>query len=292
MEEYNRTIAAMTANLPDPMEEYNRTIAAMNVNIPDPMEEYNRTIAAMTANLPDPMEEYNRTIASITKLIQPDNNYKKVLSSSNVINNIAKDPFFSSFKNVASEVNDEVYVDENGNVSLSTANILVGELQNISNEIINRSAENISRSIEESFNNLIIEIQKQKDPLLQKLLMWFIYPLLVGMIIALFNPVADKFVRSNFNQTKKEIAKELKINVRSSVRKDELLKVMKYVSAGVLNVRVDSSTKSDLVGQLQFSSVVLIIEKRKNWTLVQWSNPKTNTSIQGWVFSRYLKSFK
>jgi hypothetical protein len=298
MEKYHRQMEAML-KLPDPMEKYHRQMEEM-LKLPDPMEKYHRQMEEML-KLPDPMEKYHRQMEAMFKSPDPMEKYHKQMDMMlNIPDSMgAFQRAFSSlnikviekFKDVALSVHDDVYIDKSGNISLSTTQILVEELQKLSNEIINRSTDKFAQSIEDSFTNLIIEIQKQRDPLMQKMLMWFLYPFIVGVILSFVNPVADQFVRSNLQQTKKEVVKEIKANVKSTVENIELLKAMKLVSADVLNVRADASNQSDLIGQLQFSSVVLVIEKRKNWSLIQWSNPDTGVSIKGWVFSRYLKSF-
>jgi hypothetical protein len=280
--QYQKTIDSM-AKFSDPLAQYQKTIDSM-AKFSDPLAQYQKAIDAM-AKSSDPMAKYQKPIDAISKVSDRMTQHQKIAASFNADN-------FKQLEAVALDVNDEIYIDATGNISLSSAQIFAAELQNISNEIVSSVTDRESKSVEDAVNNLITEIQRQKDPLLQKMLMWFLYPLIVGLVIAFINPSIDQFVRSNISQTKKEIAKELRLNVKSATQRPELLKAMKYVSADSLNVRVDASIKSDLVGSLKFSSVVLIVEKRKNWSLVQWSSPDAGVSINGWVFSRYLQSFK
>jgi hypothetical protein len=264
----------------NPLEKYRKTLTTMT-NFENPLAQYQKTLTTM-AKFEDPLEKYQKTFGTISKIKNPLKEQQSDLFSFNL----------RDFENTAIDVNKEITINDSGNISLSSTQILASELQSISNDIINNSTASISQSIEEAVNKLIIEIQKQKEPKLQKILMWFMYPLIIGIILAFINPVAEQIVRSNFSQSKKEMAKELRLNVQSSVQRPEILKVMKYVSADSLNVRAGASIKSDLIGELYFSSVVLIIEKRKNWLLIEWNNSDANIAVKGWVFSRYLKSFK
>jgi len=111
------------------------------------------------------------------------------------------------------------------------------------------------------------------------------------VIASFLNPIVDHNVKLYLNSDKRTLAKELRANVNSAIDNKEVLLSLRYVSVDVLNVRASASIKSEAIGYLHFSSTVLIIEKRKNWTLIEWHNPETGAQITGWVFSRYLAKF-
>jgi len=80
--------------------------------------------------------------------------------------------------------------------------------------------------------------------------------------------------------------------VVSQVQPSETLAAFRYVSADILNVRQINKNNSKLIGYLYFAQVVVVLEKQKNWTRVKWVDETGENSIEGWVFSRYLKKFK
>ena len=63
----------------------------------------------------------------------------------------------------------------------------------------------------------------------------------------------------------------------------------RIVIAKVLNVRESPTRHSGIRGKLLAGDLVVIIKKKKNWCLVEYSNEKTHVEIQGWVFTRYLR---
>ena len=63
----------------------------------------------------------------------------------------------------------------------------------------------------------------------------------------------------------------------------------RIVTARILNVRERPKRHSDIRGKLLAGDLVLIQKKKKNWSLVEYSNEDTRVKIQGWVFTRYLR---
>jgi len=59
----------------------------------------------------------------------------------------------------------------------------------------------------------------------------------------------------------------------------------------VLNVRTSGSKESEIVSKLPFGTVVRVIEKSKGWIYVEFEGPGTDELDNGWVFSKYLRSF-
>lgn len=63
----------------------------------------------------------------------------------------------------------------------------------------------------------------------------------------------------------------------------------RIVTTGVLNVRERPKKHSDIRGKLFAGDLVIIKKKKKNWSLVEYSNEETRVKIQGWAFTRYLR---
>ncbi len=167
----------------------------------------------------------------------------------------------------------------------------VSELQDLSYQVIHDSSLQPSGAIEESLNNLIEEIRSQKDPLTQKLLIWFVYPLIVAVIVSFINPVVNHYVESSLNEDKRSLSKKIESKARESVANSSVLKDFRYVTADTLNVRFSDTQKSETIGFLYFGYAVVIIDRQKSWTLVEWNDPDSEVRVTGWVFSRYLAKF-
>jgi hypothetical protein len=267
-----KDIRASLALISDPMKEYREILASFS----DPMKDIRSSLALMS----DPMKELRETFAL------------KSGSIDEILKSISNNSSLRSIRDIALEVQADLEADDEGGVTLSSKHMAVSELQELSNNIFRESTLVETSSLEESINILVGEIQSQKDPLTQKILIYFIYPLIIVIIASLINPVAEHHVKTYLNSDKKALAKELKVSVNSRVSNKEILSSFRYVSADILNVRSSASIKSETVGYLRFSSTVLIIEKKKNWTLIEWRDPDTEARITGWVFTRYLANFR
>jgi len=107
--------------------------------------------------------------------------------------------------------------------------------------------------------------------------------------------VQDKYkVSSDKNKVmkdvKREVVKEININSSEDINIKEALRQHKLVKADYLNVRISNSTDSRVLFVLQFGQVVRIVNKNKEWTLIEYSDNK-NVYIKGWVYTKYLSSF-
>lgn len=182
-------------------------------------------------------------------------------------------------------------IDEKGAIKLSSKELAVSELQELTVDVLQRSVE-VNQSVESYINHLILEIKKQKDPLIQRVLSWLVFPLIVGLVLSVVTPISEHYVSAYLtNDTRAEI-KNIKKNANNTITNPDLLNEMRFVNSPLLNVRMEPSTKSELIGALKFATPIVVIEKNKNWTLVEWVDEEKRISIKGWVFSRYLKKFR
>ncbi|MCG7645068.1 SH3 domain-containing protein [Alteromonas sp. Cnat3-28] len=262
----------MLASISDPMKDLRDSMTL----VADPLKEHREMLASFL----NPMKELRKSIALIS---DPFSEIQKTITDSASL---------KSIRDIAFEVRPDIEIDSQGTITLATKRIAASELQELSDNIFQNSSLTETSSLEESINNLVNEIRNQKDPLIQKILMCFIYPLIIIVIASFINPVVDHHVKSYLNSDKRALTKELKATVNATVDNKDVLKSLRYVSADVLNVRASATVKSETIGYLRFSSTVLVIEKRKNWTLVEWHDPETEAQITGWVFTRYLERFR
>jgi hypothetical protein len=290
----------MIASMADPLKEHREMMASMS----DPLKEHREMMASMAdplkehremmASMADPLKEHREMIASFS---DPMKKFRASLARNlGPLSEIQKAIYHSaslkSLRDIAYEVQSEIEIDTEGVVTLANKRITAADLQEISDDIFHKSSLEQSSSIKESIDSLTAAIEAQKDPLTQKILIFFIYPLIIVLIASFVNPIVDHSVKAYINPDKRALAKELKATVHSAIDDKQLLNSMRYVSADILNVRASASANAKSIAYLRFSSAVLIIEKRKNWTLIEWNDPESDAQITGWVFSRYLAKFR
>ena len=173
----------------------------------------------------------------------------------------------------------------------SSKELALIELQKLTENLLQQSVAN-NQYFEDYLNNLLNEIRDKKAPLIQRLLVCLIYPLIVGLIISVITPISNSYMNDYFRLDTRSKVKVIKKNASNVVTNYGMLDEMRFVNANLLNVRMQPSIKSHLIGTLKFSTPVIILKKKKNWTLVEWVNQDEDISLKGWVFSRYLKKFR
>jgi len=256
----------MTDFFSNPIGDFRSSLAIMS----DPFKEHQK----MTTSFLGPMEDFRASLA------MPSNLFSVIQNSASL----------KYIRDIAIETQPDITTDDT--ISLSTKRITATELQELSNTIFRDASLARLGSLEESINNLVNEMRSQKDPLIQKILIYFIYPLIVITIASFTNPLIEYHVKSHPNPDKRVLVKKLKLGVNSVIDNRNALSAMRYVSTDILNVRAFDSIKSKTIGHLYFSSVVLVIEKKKNWILIEWNDSETSAQVTGWVFSKYLAKFQ
>lgn len=216
-------------------------------------------------------------------------NYASAIGS--IASEFERSSGLSYLKSIALDISHDLKVNDDGYISVASRQIAVQELHDLSQQIIGDASLGNSASLEDSINNLISEIRVQKDPLIQKILIWLLYPIIVGVILSIVNPISEHYVSLYLKYDKKLQEKKLKNMAKNVVSDVDALRSIRYVAADRLNVRAAPSQKSESMAILKFGYAVIVLERKKDWTLVEWRDIENNTSTQGWVFSRYLKKF-
>jgi hypothetical protein len=168
------------------------------------------------------------------------------------------------------------------------ANLVRGITEGVSNAL----------TAQEAVDQIVQAIQATKEPLHQKLLYIILVPLLIAIVFAFVNPIADSYVKkwmegaSKQGTPKQEATKQVRAIAREAVGDVRLLNSFRFVSAQSLALKSGPRANARVVGQLMFGQLVRVLEKERNFTLVVWSSEDGEVELQGWVFSRYLKRFK
>ena len=146
-------------------------------------------------------------------------------------------------------------------------------------------------TIDDAVERIVATIQLQQNPVVQ-LMLWVFFRkvmdwLIAGAIGAAMGHYAPA-VLGESPQAAKKAVKEIALDVVGS---PDLLGDFRYVSAKVLVVRQNPRARSPEVGRLQFGKPIKVIQKSKDFALVQWTDKESGAEIHGWVFARYLGRF-
>jgi hypothetical protein len=273
----------------DPLKKYRELM--QTVELADPMKKYRELM--QTIEFADPLKKYKEIMQSV-EFVNPLSHIQQSLNISNdkyslksLLESISRDKWTSAYSNIESDF----VINEDGSVAMNSKVYSKNELQNIFNQITNDLTIRADR-FENLVGILLEEIRKLKDSALQKILSFFIYPFLVGIIV---NYVSSSFnidILKVFPNGNKQFKKQINRSVNELVADKEILVSFRFVTSKYLNVRSSGEIKSRVIGVLYFGQVVQLIKKGRHWSLVLWRNEEEDLSIQGWVFSRYLEKFK
>lgn len=268
----------------DPLKEYRE--AMKEIQLHDPMKEIRDAMKAL--QLQDPLKEYREAMKATQSSIRTISDGLKALGIEDILKTISQ----QEWPLAHASVDGGITVNADHSVTLDSATLSSSEIQQIANEIADRTFNQSYERIEHVIATLVAEIRALKNPPLEKLLSLLVYPIVVALIFSIVNPIMDFYVKESLGAEKREVEKKIKKYVLASTKDSAALDSYRLVSRKVLDVRANPSATSPPIGRLCFGQVVLLIEKRKDWSLVAWSDDETEVAIQGWVFSRYLGKFR
>lgn len=161
-------------------------------------------------------------------------------------------------------------------------------------QLVHAVTEGVSKAltVQEAVDQIVQAIQATKEPLHQRLLFACLVPVLIAIVFAFINPVADFYVKRWLDGApKQEATKQVKEAAREAVGDVRILSDFRFVSAQSLAMKNGPKARAPVVGQLRFGQTVRVLERERDFTLVVWRSEDGKVELQGWVFSRYLKRF-
>lgn len=300
MKEYRE--AMKTLQLQDPMKEYREAMKALQLQAPmkeyreamkslqlqDPMKEAREAMKAL--QLHDPIKEFREAMKA-TQLhcsMQEVNEAFKALGIENILKTISRQEWPLAY--ASPDVS--ITVNSNNTVTLDSTTLTCSEIQQIANDIADRTLSRSANQLEFAITMLVAEIRALKNPALERILSLLVYPIIVALIFSIVNPITDFYIKESLTAEKREIEKKIKKHVLAATKDSAALDSYRLVTRTYLDVRANPSATSQPLGRLHFGQVVVLIEKRKDWSLVAWSDDENEVAVQGWVFSRYLGKFR
>lgn len=276
--------AMKVIQIQDPLKGYREAMKAIHLH--DPMKEIREAIKAF--RLQDPLKEYQEAMKATQSSMREISDGLKALGLENILKKISQ----QEWPLAHATVDGGITVNADNTVTLDSTTLSCSEVQQIANEIVDRTFNRSSEQIETVVATLVAEIRALKNPPLEKFLSLLIYPIIVALIFSIINPITDYYIKESLGAEKREVAKKIRKHVLASTSDIGALDAYRLVSRKYLDVRTNPSAQSPSLGRLQFGQVVMLIERRKDWSLVAWSDDETEVAIQGWVFSRYLGKFR
>ena len=274
-------------NLPDP-DRYTRILENMGkINLPD-HDRYTKMLENIgRINLPDP-DRYTRILENMGKINLPDpDRYTKMLESMGRIDLPSFDKILSinealsNFPNIVSNIDwtDFEFSEEN----LKEANdILDNEIppEQVTEEVNQKQCKSKLIVALMIFINIITFLDSAVN------VVTYVEEKLPVVIDYYEQHIAEDKSKSD-RQSIRWLNNELKRDVAQQITQN-----FRIVTKNDLEVRNGKSIDAKIQGKLNHGDVVQIIEKKRNWTYISFSNYQDGEVIEGWVFTRYLKQIK
>ena len=194
------------------------------------------------------------------------------------------------------EVN-SIKINTDSSISYNNEKIILDDTVNEINSFID---ENISW--EEKISKILASI-KSKNPIIIFLIVTFLiapfYEYYLDCTKGLINTKietvkADAKAENDkskiIKDIKKEVAKGVELNCNQDKNIKSALNEYRFVTIDCLNVRVNTSTKSKIIYNLKFGQTIRVLNKDKNWTLIEYTDDE-NVYVKGWVYTRYISRF-
>ena len=188
---------------------------------------------------------------------------------------------------------DEIIVQEDQSVVCAGKAYEISDIEKALREKLENSGFLTDSEIgKKNFDALLSGLEKIGDPSLKSIIYYFLVSMFVSIIMVFVTPHLENMQKRIFSKNKATVTKLIEREVPKTIPDKDSLYYLRFVTADVLHVRSRNYQRSDLIGKLYFGSVVRVIQKNKNWTLIEWKDQDNDLVIQGWVFSRYLKKFR
>jgi len=179
-------------------------------------------------------------------------------------------------------------IDAKSTVEFNEVTIL--EELTIMKEEVTDSLNSNTAQMEEFIEKVQVFIVSQKNPYIASFFLSVIFTIIINLMSSTIydniKPNIDNLINSK--QYQHSMKKEITKSINQIISNPQIKVKFRIVKADVLNIRYKKSTKSKIFSSLNFGEVVEIIKKEKNWCLIKRYDSESETSIQGWVSTRYL----
>ncbi len=177
-------------------------------------------------------------------------------------------------------------------ISVGSTTLTHSEIQSLVDQIADKAFSPSEERLEQAVAVIIAEIASLRNSKLEILLTYLIFPIVVAFMFSIINPVIEYYVKEALSVNERQMKKDIRKHALASVDDSTQLNSYRFVSTKVLNVHLNPSAKSSVLGRFHLGQALLLIEKDEAWSLVAWHDDDGRVALQGWVFSRYLNKFR
>ena len=270
----------------DPMKEMREAMKAAQYH--DPMKEMREAMKALQYY--DPMKEMWEAMKSL-QFQDPMKEMREAMKALQ-IDGLAEAMSPRSWPLAYETLVTEITICDDNTIAVGSTTLTRSEVQSLVDQIADRAFAQSTGRLEKAVAAIVAEIASLRNPTLEKLLTWLIFPIIVAAMFSIINPVADFYIKEALSVNERQMKKNIRKHVLASVDDSAQLDSYRFVSTKVLDVYLNPSAKSPVLGRIHFGQSLLLLEKNKAWSLVAWSDDDGSVALQGWVFSRYLSKFR
>lgn len=258
----------------------------------------------LLSSVPKLSEIYSNSLRNVME-VQNTLIEKGVLSSlSETVNDLTKNLNYNLISTISelvktnksylSDAFSQSYLIQGDSLIIEEEKYTIEELQSIIGEIVDESGiSTLEGDVNKSLSELNKSILEIKDNKLKTFLIIIITSILIPILLIVYTPKIQEITNGLFNQYNKSAIKKITIIFNElNFDNKQLLKDYRIVSAKVLNVREQPKQRSKLLGSVFFGQLVPVKKTKKDWTFIQIITEEKSDTLEGWVFSRYLKRFK
>jgi hypothetical protein len=264
MKEMRETMQSL--RFQDPMKEMREAMQALRVQ--DSMKEMREVM--QTLRVQDPMKEIREAMQAL-RVQAPLREMLEAMQSKdvrNLVDTISPLVRSSAYEDLPADI---VIRDDNA-IAIGATTLTQFDVQNLINQIADKAFSQSAGKIELAVKEIIAEIASLRNPLLEKVLTWLIFPIIIATIFSIINPVADYYIKESLTSNDRQTKKNIRKHVLSSVVDSAQLDSYRFVSSKALDVHLNPAAKSPVLGCFHFGQAVLLIRKDKDWSLVAWSD--------------------
>lgn len=231
-----------------------------------------KTFQMLRDAIPEPLNSYKSLIFDkLNKLPDPQSFFKDAVDSLDELPNL---PEFELDADQNLSIDGEIYEKED----------LTSFLRNAAEELTHYSIS--------SFKSFLQKLNSVFDRLTDTKLKNYLLNSITAFLISYFfyqitaQPVNNNLKPHSSNE-KKLASKKLKKSARVIAANGGDISPYRYVTAFDLEVKMTPSNSSDVEGILYYGDVIVLLEKGRHWSLIEWEDG--DLTIEGYVFSRYLQ---
>lgn len=272
--------------------------------ITDPIKKYSNELTAPLSNISEIMGNFRDSLKQTIEIpTETQNLISSIINQSEILKNFFPE---SPIQNVNLNLIDfqglgalakrykniQLYFDSDGYTILDGEKYHYSEIQEGIDEILEKEKFDLNKKNWEYNLNLFIDfLRKGPKNIYLKLIYFIIIIPAFQILVSFLGSRLDKSnvpMINNLNKTQKRII--LKKIEQTPLPKSSFINNYRLVNVNTLNVREDRGRKYAKIGGLHFGSLVKILYKGKDWTLISFEYKEVR--LKGWVFSRYLRKLK